>query len=86
MLVCLWLAGWRLLQGLCFACSNAAGPHPYPLPEGEGVNPGQRQQAQAQSLSPVTLRYQPRWCCLAQARVTVPYIIARMVPRVQMAA
>ena len=38
------------------------------------------------SLSPVTLRYQPRWCCLAQARVTVPYIMARMVPRVQMAA
>ena len=25
-----------------------------------------------QSLSPVILRYQPRWCCLAQARVTVP--------------
>jgi hypothetical protein len=25
-----------------------------------------------QLLSPVILRYQPRWCCLAQARVTVP--------------
>jgi hypothetical protein len=25
-----------------------------------------------QLLSPVIWRYQPRWCCLAQARVTVP--------------
>ena len=29
---------------------------------------------------PETSRYQARWCCLAQARVTVPYHMARMVP------
>lgn len=34
----------------------------------------------------VTSRYQARWCCLAQARVTVPYHMARIVPLVQMAA
>ena len=34
----------------------------------------------------VTSRYQALWCCLAQARVTVPYHMARMVPLVQMAA
>jgi hypothetical protein len=43
------------------------------LPPGRGCGPaagsGERS---GQLLSPVTLRYQPRWCCLAQARVTVP--------------
>ncbi len=36
--------------------------------------------------SPDTSLYQAPWCCLAQARVTVPYHMARMVPLVQMAA
>ena len=35
---------------------------------------------------PVIWRYQVAWCCLAQARVTVPDIMARMVPFVQIAA
>ncbi len=47
--------------------------------------PGQEASAEAPADSPVILRYQARWCCLAHARVTVPENMARMVPLVQMA-
>ena len=35
---------------------------------------------------PIIWRYQVSWCCFAQARVTVPYSMARIVPLVQIAA
>lgn len=35
---------------------------------------------------PVICRNHAEWCCFAQARLTVPYSIARIVPRVQIAA
>lgn len=35
---------------------------------------------------PVICLNHARWCCFAQARLTVPYNIARMVPLVQIAA
>ena len=34
---------------------------------------------------PVIWRYQVSWCCFAQARLTVPYTMARIVPLVQIA-
>ena len=39
-----------------------------------------------QSFSPVMRRYHSGWWNLAQARVTVPRVMARIVPLVQMAA